>query len=81
MRNPFNLFGMDVLEYREPQIPKVELSEDCPCSDECRDAFNLWLIDRFGYKDTSILKPGYAYLFGNTILAHPQDIARFNSIT
>lgn len=39
-------------------VPKLQLSEDCPVSDDFRIEINAWLIDFFGYEKDSIIDSG-----------------------
>lgn len=49
--------------------PVIELSEDCPVSDEFRKKCNEWYIKMFGYKDVS-----YAYMSKGNIFMNPKHI-------
>ena len=57
-----SLFGIRIIEspLLEPK-PKLQLSKACPCSDECRDKFNAWLLERFGRE------PEHCYMIGKNI--------------
>lgn len=41
-------FGRDVVISDAAIVPRLKLSEICPCTDEFRAEFNAWLIDTFG---------------------------------
>ena len=73
--------GRRVVELPTHRSPKLKLSPDCPVSDEFRAEMDAWLVEQFGYRDTSIFPPGRAYLFGDEIVVHAADVARLRSMT
>lgn len=80
--NPFRpstAFGMDIIEVPPRIVPKLELGGAGVFSDECRNEFNLWLLERFGTKDESIIPPGTLYMFGNTILGRPEAVCKLTN--
>lgn len=38
-----------------PQVPKLKISPECPCSPEFRADMDAWLVERFGYTDTAFI--------------------------
>jgi hypothetical protein len=75
---PGSLFGLDV--YTPPQIPKIQLGDAAPVSDQCRREFNDWLEWTFGYRE-SLVPKGMAYMFGNKLVIRPEDLARIQNFT
>ena len=73
--------GRRVVELPTHRSTKLKLSPDCPVSDEFRAEMDAWLVEQFGYRDTSIFPPGMAYLFGDEIVMHAADVARLRSMT
>lgn len=74
------LCGRRVVELPTHRSPKLEVSPDCPVSDEFRAEMDAWLVEQFGYRDASIFPPGRAYFFGNTIVMHPADVVRLRGV-
>jgi hypothetical protein len=64
---PDTFHGMNVqVSHYIPDKPNFQLSKDCPCHDDFRQSFNLWLQRFFGtHKD--------AYIIGNTVYMCPED--------
>jgi hypothetical protein len=77
-RGRSSLFGLDV--YTPPQIPKIQLGDAAPVSDQCRREFNAWLVTMFGYRE-SLLPKGMAYMFGNKLVIRPEDLVRIQNFT
>jgi len=75
---PSRLFGMDIAEAPIWIVPKIKLGDAAPVSDEFRAEFNAWLLQMFGTRDLSLVKPGFAYLFGNKVLMRPESISLLN---
>ena len=53
---PANIYGDPTLIYGKRVVvnsavtPKIQLSEDCPVSDDYRVEINQWMIEHFGMK-------------------------------
>lgn len=57
-----NYLGTPVFEVRECLIPKIQISENCPVSDEFRAKANAWYVEMFGYKDQRpFIQDGYIF--------------------
>ena len=78
---PDTFMGINIIEAPVYQEPVLALSKDCPCSDECRESFNSYLIDMFGYRDVSIIPKGVAYIFGGNIIMRPESIVRIQGLS
>lgn len=52
------LNGVKIMVVPVRYIAKVQLSRNCPCSDEMLFSTNLWLEEMFGLTDRSILPKG-----------------------
>lgn len=76
-RNRF--FGMDIVEAKVRVVPKIQLGDAAPVSDETRAEFNDWLVQMFGMRDVSPVQPGMAYMFGNNIVMRTESIVRITS--
>ena len=62
--------GIKVVESSAIQeLPKLALSDKCPCSERVRKEFNAWLLEQFG-----TYLPTYA-LGAGTIVMHPKHVA------
>ena len=73
--------GLKIHEYKEPTVPKVQLSDRCPCSDNVRDDFNRWLAAQFGNRP-SIIPRGTVLVFnGSQVFMRPEDVARIGNLT
>jgi hypothetical protein len=75
---PSTLFGLNIIEVPTTLVPKIKLSDDCPCSDAFRAEFNAWLLEMFGTRDVSFIKPGMAYMFGGNVMMRHESIVRLN---
>lgn len=75
---PSRLFGMKIVEVPVFLEQKIKLRDDAPVSDEFRSEFDTWLLQMFGTRDASPVRPGMAYLFGNTIFMRPEEIVKLN---
>ena len=73
-------YGRHVLPQPLCYSPKLKLSPDCPVSDEFRAETDAWLIERFGFRDAPISPPGRAYLIGDEIVVHAEDMVGLRSI-
>lgn len=51
--------------------PKMQLSDDCPVSDEFRKEFNMWLLEFFGF--VCDVPQGCAYFDRHHVFMHPAD--------
>ena len=52
------------------KVPKIQLSPDCPVSDEFRAKTNAWYIEMFGYKDKPVV-----FMTEYGVLASPRNMA------
>ena len=73
------LFGFKIVESPSRIKPKIQLSPKFDCSDEFRRDMNAWLLDMFGERDDSLIRPGFAYMFGNTIVMRPEMCAMLSN--
>lgn len=71
-----SIFGFNIIE--APRRPKMQLSEDCPVTDDFRKEINAWMIEFFGYDDT--IKIGTAYMFGNNLVMRPETAVMLTNI-
>jgi hypothetical protein len=63
-----DLNGFDIIV--TPDIPKMQLSEDCPVTPELRIEVNLWMIEFFG--TTNIVPDGQILSSGRSIYVNPR---------
>lgn len=75
------LFGMDIIEAPVLLVPKIKLGEAAPVGDAFRAEFDAWLVQMFGARDVSPVKPGMAYVFGNNIVMRPESIVKLMHCT
>lgn len=78
---PHTAFEMDIIEVPPRIVPKLELGGEGVFSDECRNEFNLWLLERFGTRDESIIPLGVFYMFGNTLLGRPETVCKLTNFS
>lgn len=79
--DPFSmggLFGMQIIEAQEKRIPKMQLSADCPVTDDFRKEMNAWLIEFFGYKDP-IIPLNTIYMAGNRLIMRPETVVKIQN--
>lgn len=70
------LLGIQVVE--AARWPKMQLSADCPVTDEFRAEMNAWMAEFFGYESAV---PDYGVtMVGNTIFASRETINLFNNL-
>lgn len=74
-----SLFGMQIIETPQKRIPKMQLSEDCPVTDEFRKEINEWMIEFFGYKEESIIPLDTIYMFGNSLIMRPETVVKIQN--
>lgn len=60
---PDLLYGLRVVVH--PDVPKMQLSLDCPVTDEYRKDTNAWMIRFFGM--TNLIPDGSVYRVGDTL--------------
>lgn len=63
-----DLNGFDIIV--TPDLPKMQLSEDCPVTPALRIEMNLWMIDFFG--TTNIVPDGQIITSGRSIYVNPR---------
>jgi hypothetical protein len=66
-----NLNGYDVIV--TPDLPKMQLSEDCPVTPAFRAEINQWMIEFFGI--TNIVPDGQVIPNGHSIYVNPRTRA------
>lgn len=72
-----SIFGMKVIE--APRKPKMQLSADCPVTDDFRKEMNDWLIEFFGYE--SFVPINTAYVIGGShIIMRPEMVVKLANI-
>ena len=60
MNNPtMTLYGLKVI--LSPDRPKMQLSKDCPVTDDFRKEINAWMVEFFG--TTNIIPDGQMIMF------------------
>lgn len=62
------LYGLRVVVH--PDVPKMQLSLDCPVTDEYRKDTNAWMIRFFGM--TNLISNGSVYRMGDTLTMNPR---------
>lgn len=64
-----SILGMKVVSSQLIQpVPRLQLSNKCPCSDVVRDEFNAWLKDMFGTYTP-------LYVIGDKVILSPKHMA------
>lgn len=66
-----NLNGFDIIV--TPDLPKMQLSDDCPVTPACRTEINLWMIEFFG--TTNIVPDGQIISHGRSMYVNPRTRA------
>lgn len=75
---PLSILGLKVAVVK-PQ-PKMQLSHDCPVTDDFRKEMNQWMIEFFGYQEPTYPPKGKGYMMGDTLLVHPEDYAEMQKM-
>lgn len=79
--DPFSvgsLFGMQIIETTQKPIPKMQLSDDCPVTDDFRKEMNAWLIEFFGYREP-IIPLDTIYMAGNRLIMRPETVVKIQN--
>ncbi len=63
-----------------PDVPKMQLSEECPVSDEFRTEMNAWMLQFFGV--TNHVEDGQVFHMPhiNQIIVNPRTYAAFRQL-
>lgn len=71
--------GLKIIEAPAKYEPVLKLRDDAPVSDAFREEMNAYLLDLFGTRDVSLVRPGQAYLFGENIVMRPETAVLLRS--
>lgn len=78
---PYSFAGMRVHEIPTKYEPVLQLSEDFKwVSDEFRTKQNLWLLEKFGTRDVSIVPLDMALMFNGNIMLRQDQIGILKNI-